>query len=288
MATKHNYLILGAGLTGAVLARELTNSGARCLVIDKRNHVGGNVYDEVIEGVRVHRYGPHIFHTNSQRIWEYVSRYSGWMPYEHRVKARFGGKTYSFPPNLLTYEQLGIKPDDPALSQVLFDTFFRGYSAKQWGRPADEVPAGIIKRIPIRYDYDDRYFSDKFQGLPTEGYTALVNNLLLGISVETSMDYFRDREALNLEAERVIYTGPIDALYGYDAGRLEYRSLRFETETVKSESYQGAASINYTDLSPVFTRVHEWRYFGWQDAKSGIITREYPESHNESNEPYYP
>lgn len=288
MATKYDYLIVGAGLTGSVVARELTDAGKRCLVVDKRSHVGGNVYDQEIEGVRVHRYGPHIFHTNSERIWEYVNRYSKWTPYEHRVKARFGGKTYSFPPNLLTYEQLEIKPDDPSLPQVLFDTFFRGYSAKQWGRPADEVPVGIIKRIPIRYDYDDRYFSDRFQGLPADGYTALIDNLLSGVAIETDVDYLVHKRDLDRVAERTIYTGPVDALFGYDMGRLEYRSLRFETETVGGESYQGAASINYTDLFPSYTRVHEWRFFGWQKAKTCIITREYPETHNETNEPYYP
>lgn len=288
MATKYDFLIVGSGLTGSVLAREMTDSGASCLVVEKRNHVGGNVYDEEINGISVHRYGPHIFHTNSKHVWEYANRFSMWMPYEHRVKAKFDGKTYSFPPNLLTYEQLGIKPDDPQLPVVLFETFFRGYSSKQWGRRAEDVPKSIIKRIPIRYDYDDRYFSDTYQGLPSNGYTSLIENLLSGIAVEVNTDYLKNKAELNQLADQVIYTGPIDALYGYDMGRLEYRSLIFESQFVGYQSYQGSASINYTDLSKPYTRIHEWKYFGWQKSNDGVITIEHPTPHDLSNDPYYP
>lgn len=285
---RYDYLIVGAGLTGAVLARELTDAGATCLVIEKRDHIGGNAYDEVIEGVTVHRYGPHLFHTNSERVWNYVNRFSEWLPYEYRVKVIYQGMAYSFPPNLMTYQQLGISLDDPSLPGVLFETFFRGYSSKQWGRPADEVPSSIIKRIPIRYDYDDRYFSDRYQGLPIGGYTSLIHQMLQGIPVELGADYLAHRPDFDRLASRTIYTGPIDSLYNFKLGRLEYRSLRFETHKKEDGDYHGSATFNYTDTSPDYTRTHNWRYFGWQNTKTNIITHEYPMPYDGTNDPYYP
>lgn len=289
MATSaYDYLIVGAGLTGSVIARELTDAGARCLVIDKRDHIGGNVYDEIVGGIRVHRYGPHIFHTNSRRIWKYVHRFSDWDFYEHRVRAYHDGKMYSFPPNLLTYQQLGINADDPALLRTVYDTFFRGYSMKQWDRDFDDVPKSVIKRIPIRFDYDDRYFSDRYQGLPSGGYSAMIASMLAGIDCQLGSDFFAAQNEFERLAAKVVYTGPIDRYYDYRFWRLEYRSLEFYAHLLDVPVYQGVASVNHTGLDVDYTRIHEWRYFGWQRTAKTVITKEYPVAYNGKNIPYYP
>lgn len=285
----YDFLIVGAGLTGATLAQQLTQAGASCFVVERRDHIAGNCYDTEIDGLMVNRYGGHIFHTNSSRVWEYVNHFAAWEPYEHRVKAHYRGTVYSFPPNKMTLQQLGLHGDEQHTQAVLLATFFAGYSFKQWGRPLSDIPNGIIKRIPIRDTWDDRYFTDKYQGLPVGGYTSMVERMLRDVDVSLQTDYLADRKVLNRLAKKVIYTGPLDALYDYDYGRLEYRSLHFDSQWISANDYQGCATMNYTDYQPDFTRILEWRHFGHKPATGQtLITREYPQDYDGRNEPYYP
>lgn len=239
----------------------------------------------LIDGVRVNLYGGHIFHTNSERIWKYASRFTEWRQYEHRVKAYYKGMAYSFPPNLMTYQQMGMHKDDDRLEDRLREMFFRGYSEKQWGKPLEEIPQNILKRIPMRRNWDDRYFTDKYQGLPLNGYTAWIKNMFADVEIVTEVDYLDDRGYWTDRASKVIYTGEIDRLYGYELGKLEYRSLRFETEPLLMDDWQGCATMNYTDKHVAYTRVMEWKYFGDQKITGTVITREYPA---DEGEPYYP
>lgn len=281
-----DYLIVGAGLFGATCARVLTDTGRSVVVIERRGHIAGNCYDENWSGCYVNRYGGHIFHTSSKRIWEFVNRFAEFRQYEHRVKAQFQGKTYSFPPNLTTFDQIGMKPG-PEAEQRIREMFFVGYTTKQWARPLHKVSASVVGRIPIRYTYDDRYFSDRYQGLPEYGYTRMVEKMLAGIPVELNTDFLSDVEYWRGKATKVIYSGPLDALFGFEFGALGYRSLRFETEMLSVDNYQGCATLNYTDLHIPWTRVMEWKHFGWHSQPKGetIITREYPAA---DGEPYYP
>lgn len=283
----YDYLIVGAGLFGATCARILTDAGKSTLVVEKRDHIAGNCYDENWGGCYVNRYGGHVFHTNSEWIWKFVNRFSEWRQYEHRVKAYFKGKLYSLPPNLATFDQLGLRPRLEA-ERVIRDLFFAGYTAKQWGRPIDQVPESVIRRIPFRYNYDDRYFSDHYQGMPEHGYTRMVERMLDGITVETGVEMLgSDIDHWHGKAERMIYSGPIDALLGYEFGNLDYRSLRFVTERLDTDDYQGCATINYTDADVPWTRVLEWKHFGWRKEPKGetVVTIEYPEA---KGDPYYP
>ena len=283
---KYDYLIIGAGLFGATCARLLTEAGKSVLVIEKRGNVGGNCYDDVVNGISIGRYGGHIFHTNSRDIWQFVNRFAEWQFYEHRVKAHYNGKTYSLPPNLATFDQIGMEPG-PEAELLILKMFFEGYSQKQWGKPWSELPESVKRRVPIRYNYDDRYFSDRYQGLPEGGYTAMIERILSGVSLETNTDYLIDPEYWHRQARRVVYSGPIDALFNYELGRLEYRSLEFRNQVVDTPDYQGAATINYTDLSVPYTRILEWQHYGWRTNLNGTtaITIEYPRAHGE---PYYP
>jgi len=280
-----DVLVVGAGLYGATCARMLTDAGKRVTVIERRAEVGGNCHDSIVDEVRVSSHGGHIFHTNSERIWQFVGRFADWLPYIHRVKANVGGRLYSFPPNRTTFEQLGIAPDAPEAESVIRKAFFEGYTAKQWGRPIEDVPAGVLARIPIRTIADDRYFTDTYQGLPADGYTALITRMLGGIEVQTGVDYLSDEQHWNAQAAQVIYTGALDAYYHYDAGVLAYRSLRFDTRHVKAKQFQGAATVNYCDADVPYTRIMDWGYFWPHEGNDTVITAEYPAA---SGEPYYP
>jgi UDP-galactopyranose mutase len=283
-----DYLIVGAGLTGAVVAHELRKAGRSVAVIEKRAHIGGNCYDEVRDGIRVSLYGGHIFHTNSRRIWDYLSQFTAWQAYEHRVKASYYGTIYSFPPNRMTLQQLGVQPG-PEAEHKIRETFFRGYTEKQWGRRLEDVPGSIIKRIPVRDNWDDRYFADDYQGLPADGYTAMIGRMLEGVPVTLEADYLGDREYWRTKARRVIYTGPVDALYDNDLGRLEYRSLCFKHTKYDLPDWQGCATLNYTAASVPFTRTMEWKYF-WRTPALDYtwVTHEWPADYDGANEPYYP
>lgn len=305
----YDFLVVGAGLYGATFARLATDAGKRCLVIDKRTEVAGNCYDERHEGILVNRYGGHIFHTNSDSIWNFVRRFSEFTQYEHRVKVNYAGEVYSFPINLLTFQHIfgtctpkQAKDILDALSGEyygecdsfqgylvskigwgMYQKFFKGYTKKQWGREPRELPASIAKRIPIRLTYDDRYFSDKYQGMPVDGYTSMVERMLEGIEVHLGVEY--PSWDYSLPGVRVVYSGPLDALFDYRFGKLEYRSLRFEHETLDGD-YQGCATINYTDERIPYTRIIEWKHFRPDThCERTVITREYPSS---DGDPYYP
>jgi len=272
-----DYLVVGAGLFGATVARELKDAGKSVLVLERREHIAGNCFDEEIEGIRVNRYGGHIFHTNSARIWRWINRFTLFDAYEHRVMACYKSRVYSFPPNLLTVQELGV-PQSRAL-ELIMDMFYVGYSEKQWGMPFADIPPSLYARVPVRDTYDDRYFGDRYQGLPVNGYTEMVKNILYAVPVEIGVDYLADRAYFDRQAQQVIYSGAIDELYGYDLGTLDYRSLRFENETLTGD-FQGCPTMNYTDKDVSFTRIMEWKFFGWNKAgiRQTVITREYPEA----------
>lgn len=274
-----DYLIVGAGLTGATIARELTDAGRRVLVIDRRPHIAGQCYTEVRDGQVMNLYGGHIFHTNDSRLWAWVNQFAKFEMYIHRVKAVAGGRLYAFPPNGQTYYELGT--DDEAAVRA---AFFVGYTEKMWGRPYAEVPAAVTRRIPMRQTYDQNYFSDAYQGLPAGGYTPMFERLLAGIDVRLSVDYLADRWQLDQLARRVIYTGPLDALFGNDAGRLEWRGLRFEHRHVSMAWYQAAATVNYCDRDTPWLREEEWKRFWLSGDPGSWVTTTYPDA----AEQYYP
>jgi UDP-galactopyranose mutase len=311
----YDYLIVGAGIFGAVFAREATEKGKKCLVIDKRGHVGGNAYTEAIGGIVVHRYGAHIFHTSNREAWEYVNRFADFNHYVNSPVAVYGDKLYNLPFNMNTFYALwGTKApaeakakideqvaresiaaprnlEEQALSLVgrdIYEKLIKGYTEKQWGRPCKELPAFIIKRLPVRFTYDNNYFKDPWQGIPVGGYTGIVEKLLRGSDVRLSTDYFQNRGELDACAKKIVYTGRIDEYYGFVYGPLEYRSLRFETERLETENYQGNAVVNYTEAAVPYTRIIEHKHFEFGSQPTTVITREYPDGWGQGKEPYYP
>ena len=315
---QYDYLIVGAGLYGAVFAHEAKKAGKRCLVIDKRGHIAGNIYTEPVEGINVHRYGAHIFHTNNKAVWQYVNQFAEFNRYTNSPVANYHGEIYNLPFNMNTFNKMwgvvtpaeakakieeqkaaaGITDpqnlEEQAISLVgtdIYEKLIKGYTGKQWGRPCTELPAFIIKRLPVRLTFDNNYFNALYQGIPNEGYTALVANLLQGIEVRLDTDYLTDKAALNALADKVVYTGPIDAYFDYKLGALQYRSVRFETETLDIPNYQGNAVINYTDAETPYTRIIEHKHFVFGSTEPGtktVISREYSAEWKPGDEPYYP
>jgi UDP-galactopyranose mutase len=313
--SEYDYLIVGAGIFGSTFAREMTDAGHKCLVIDRRAHIGGNVYSEKRNGIDVHVYGAHIFHTNNDRIWNYVNRFAKFNNYVNKPKVRYNDRIFSFPINLMTLHQLwGVmtpeeaeakleevripceNPDnleDWILSQVgreVYETFIKGYTMKQWQRDPKELPASIIKRLPIRMVFEENYFFDKYQGIPVDGYTSMVANMLAGVKVQTGIDYFKDKDLWDSMADKVVFTGKIDEYFGFQHGELEYRTLRFEHEELKGD-FQGNAVVNYTHPDVPFTRIVEHKHFLPETASkipNTIVTREYSDEYTRGKTPYYP
>ena len=310
-----DYLIVGAGLYGAVFAREATDKGKKCLVIDKRNHIAGNVYTEEVEGIQVHKYGAHIFHTSDQKIWDYVNRYAEFNHYVNAPIAIYQDELYNLPFNMNTFSRLwniktpfeaqemikeqtkaysNMKPrnlEEQALSLAgvdIYEKLIKGYTEKQWGRPCSELPAFIIRRLPFRFTYDNNYFNDRYQGIPVEGYTSLVDGLLEGIEVRLNTNFFEFRKNYSAIAKNIVYTGMIDAYFNYCFGELAYRSLQFEHEVLDMSNYQGNAVVNYTDRSVPYTRILEHKHFTFGTQEKTVITREYPKDWQTGAEPYYP
>lgn len=310
---RYDFLIVGAGPFGATFAHLAKEDGYSCLIVDKRQGVGGNCYTENMEGIHVHKYGPHIFHTNDQKIWQFVNRFATFNGYVHRVKANHQDRLYSFPINLQTLNELyGIQTADEAeryfqsvripvtnpanleewilgkIGPELYGIFIEGYTAKQWGKHPRELPASIIKRLPIRLTNDDRYFADDYQGVPVGGYTQLFENMLDGISVVLSCDYLTNRQRLDRIAHRVVYTGPIDDFFDHRFGSLEWRSLHFEFIRVPERNFQTASIVNYPSSEVKHTRVVEYKHFDQIETKNTIISVEYPLRYHAGEEKYYP
>jgi UDP-galactopyranose mutase len=314
---KYDYLIVGAGIFGATFAHEMSKRGRKCLVIDKRGHAGGNLYCKDWDGINVHAYGPHIFHTNDEKIWNYVNSFTAFNRYTNSPLAMYKGKLYNLPFNMNTFQQLwgvltpeeaqkkvkeqiqdvAVKQprnlEEQALSLVgrdIYNCFIKEYTEKQWGRKATELPPEIIKRIPVRFTYDNNYFNDKYQGIPIGGYNQLMNVLLKNVEVKLGIDYIPNRYELVQLAGKIVYTGMLDELFDFKLGQLEYRSLRFEHERKEMPNYQGNAVINYVEANVPFTRIIEHKHFEFSTRQHTVITREYPEEYTRRNgaEPYYP
>ena len=316
MEIKYDYLIVGAGLFGAVFAHEAARYGKKCLVIDKRYHIGGNVYTENIDGINVHKYGAHIFHTSNKKVWDYVRSFVEFNRFTNSPVANHKGKLYNLPFNMNTFYQLwGVKTPEEARQVIeaqraayqhitnpsnleeqalvlggrdIYEKLIKGYTEKQWGRPATEIPAFIIRRIPFRFTFDNNYFNDKYQGIPIGGYTRLVESLLKGIEIRTGINYFDNKSELDSSARRIVFTGKIDEYFGYQYGKLEYRSLHFEHELLDIPNFQGNAVVNFTDREIPYTRILEHKHFEFGTQDKTYITREYPHEFSKDNDPYYP
>ncbi len=316
----YDYLIVGAGLYGAVFAREMKARGKKVLVIDRRAHIAGNVYTENIEGIHVHQYGAHIFHTNNKKVWNYITQFAEFNRFTNSPVANYKGKLYSLPFNMYTFNQMwGVVTPEEASAEIerqrreitgepknleeqaislvgrdIYEKLIKGYTEKQWGRDCRELPAFIIRRLPVRLTFDNNYFNALYQGIPVGGYTKMVANLLEGIEVRLNTDYLEHKDELDALAQKVVYTGAIDAYFGYQLGHLEYRSVRFETELLDQPNFQGNAAVNYTDRETPWTRIieHKWFEFGRDDEgrelPKTIISREYSSEWKPGDEPYYP
>lgn len=312
---KYDYLVVGAGPFGATFAYEANKRGKKVLVIDKRDHVGGNMYCENIEGINVHKYGAHIFHTSNKKVWDYVNQFCTFNNYVNSPIANYKGEIYNLPFNMNTFNKLwgvvtpseakakideqikesGITEpknlEEQAISLVgkdIYEKLIKGYTEKQWGRSTTELPAFIIKRLPVRYTYDNNYFNDKYQGIPEGGYNVIFDKLLEGIDVELNVDFFEKKEELLSKADKVVFTGMIDQYFDYKFGVLEYRSLRFEHETLDEENHQGNAVVNYNEREVPYTRIIEHKHFEFGKQPKTVITREYPAEWKQGDEPYYP
>lgn len=308
----YDYLIVGSGLFGSVCARELTDEGYSVYVIEKRSHIGGNVYTENIEGINIHKYGPHIFHTNSEEIWNYVNKFADFNNFVNTPIAKFKNEIYSLPFNMFTFNKMwGVETpeeakkiiekqrfkgepknlEEQALSLVgkdIYEKLIKGYTEKQWGRKCSELSIDIIKRLPVRFTYNNNYFNSKYQGIPIGGYTKMIEKILENIEVKLNTDFFDNKEFWKTQARKIIYTGPIDAYFDYSLGCLEYRSLKFESEILDVSNFQGVAVVNYTDAEIPFTRICEHKHFEFGESDKTVITKEFSKEWNINEEPYYP
>ena len=311
----YDYLIVGAGLFGSIFAHEATKRGKKCLVIEKRDHIGGNCYTQNVEGINVHKYGAHIFHTSNKTVWNYIQQFAEFNRFTNSPVARYKDELYSLPFNMLTFNKMWgvITPqeaeakikeqiakenitepqnlEEQAISLVgrdIYEKLIKGYTEKQWGRKCTELPAFIIKRLPVRYTYDNNYFYDTYQGIPIGGYTGIFERMLDGIEVKLNVDFFAEREYYENLAEKIVFTGMIDEYFGYQFGKLEYRSLRFDNEVLDMPNYQGNAVVNYTEAEVPYTRIIEHKHFEYGTQPKTVITREHSKEYQEGDEPYYP
>lgn len=311
----YDYLIVGSGLFGSIFAYEANKRGKKCLVIDKRQHVGGNIYTKEVEGINVHEYGAHIFHTSNKIVWDYIRQFAEFNRYTNSPIAKYKDEIYNMPFNMNTFHKMWgvitpqeaqakineqiqeagiVEPqnlEEQAISMVgkdIYEKLIKGYTGKQWGKPCTELPTFIIKRLPVRFTYDNNYFNDLYQGIPIGGYTQIIEKMLDGIDVRLNCDYFEYRDELKNIAEKVVFTGMIDQYYDYCYGELEYRSLRFETKLLDMENYQGNAVVNYNEYEIPYTRIIEHKHFEYGTQPKTVITREYPSQWKKGDEPYYP
>ncbi len=318
---KYDYLVVGAGLYGAVFAENMMSAGKKCLVVDKRSHIAGNVFTRTVDGIQVHQYGPHVFHTNDREVWDYMNRFTKFNRFTLGTIANYHGEIYSLPFNMYTFNKMwGVETPDEAMEKIaaqrqllgitepmnleeqaislvgvdIYEKLVKGYTEKQWGRSCKDLPPFIIKRLPVRFTYDNNYFNALYQGIPMGGYTQMVANMLKGIEVRLNVDYLKHKAELDNLADKVLFTGPIDAYFNYQMGHLEYRSVCFETETLDMPNYQGNAVVNYTDRETPYTRIieHKWFEFGkdanGDDLPKTVISREYSAEWKPGDEPYYP
>lgn len=311
----YDYLIVGSGLFGSIFAYEAGKKGKQCLVVEKRYHIGGNIYTKEVEGIQVHQYGAHIFHTSNREVWEYVQQFAEFNRYTNSPVANYKGEIYNLPFNMNTFNKLwgvvtpaeakakieeqaaAYRTEHPAnleeqalnlVGKDIYEKLIKGYTEKQWGHRATELPPEIIKRLPVRYIYDNNYFNDIYQGIPIGGYTAMIEKMLAKAEVRLGVDYLEHKDELDALAEKVVYTGPIDAYYGYQFGELEYRSVSFETEVLDQPNYQGNAVVNYTEYEVPYTRIIEHKHFEFGTQDKTVISREYPAAWKKGDEPYYP
>lgn len=315
MNKKYDFLIVGSGLYGSVFANEANRNGKKCLIIDKRSHIGGNIYTEKIENINVHKYGAHIFHTNNKEVWDYVNKFAQFNRYTNSPIANYKGEIFNLPFNMNTFNKMWgvITPkeakekieeqrrenyteepknlEEQAINLVgidIYEKLIKGYTEKQWGRSCRELPSFIIKRLPVRFTYDNNYFNSYYQGIPVGGYTSMIESMIEGIDVKLNEDYLKDKEMWNSIACKIVYTGPIDAYFNYKFGVLEYRSVSFEEEILECENYQGNAVVNYTDSNIPYTRIIEHKHFEFGTQPKTIISREYSAEWKLGDEPYYP
>ena len=310
----YDYLVVGSGLYGAIFAHEAKKAGKSVLVVDKRPNIAGNIYTEKQEGINVHKYGAHIFHTNNKEVWQYITQFAEFNRFTNSPVANYKGELYSLPFNMYTFNKMwGVVTPEEAAAKIeeqrqeikgepknleeqaislvgrdIYEKLIKGYTEKQWGRPCNELPSFIIKRLPVRLTFDNNYFNALYQGIPMGGYTKMVENMLEGIEVRLNTDYLENKEELDSLADKVVYTGPIDAYFNYKLGTLEYRSVRFETEVLDKPNFQGNAAVNYTDAETPWTRIIEHKWFEFGTQPKTVISREYSSEWKLGDEPYYP
>jgi len=310
---KYDFIIVGSGFFGSICAYELTKSGYKCLVLEKRNHIGGNCYTENKDGINIHTYGPHIFHTSNEKVWSWINQFVTFNNFTLRPVANYKGEIYSLPFNMWTFSKLWnithpeeakkiieeqskeiVEPqnlEEQAIKLVGKDVYYKlikGYTEKQWRKSANDLPKEIIKRLPVRFTYDNNYFNDKYQGIPVGGYTQIFDKLLKGIDVKLNVDYLKDKEYWNSQSKNVIYTGPIDAYFDYEFGELEYKTTEFDHQRIETDNFQGISMMNFTDIEVPYTRCIEHKHFENSDSKVTWISYEYPVEYNRNKEPYYP